>query len=203
MDNGRIKCLGLACSPRLNGNTSILLEKVMEGAAAAGAATEVVRLVDFSVAPCRACDGCFTNGKCVVKDGAADIFTKILEADRIIMAAPIFSMGMNAQAKALVDRSQQFWATRYVLKEPVIQDSHLRPPRRGIYISAAGTNLPGVFDGALRTARYFFKMLDIQWDSSYCFPLTDKTGVINSNTEALETVFQAGTLLTSGGSNAS
>jgi hypothetical protein len=175
-----------------------LLEKALQGAAAAGAATKLIRVVDFSVSPCRACDGCFTAGRCVVRDGAADIFANLLEADRVIMAAPIFSMGMNAQAKALVDRSQQFWATRYILKEPVIKNSHLRPARKGIYISAAGTGLPGVFDGALRTARYFFKMLDIHWEGSYCFPKTDTIGEINNNPEALEEVLRAGTLLASG-----
>ncbi len=187
-----IKCLGLACSPRPKGNTTVLLERALAGASSAGAATELVRLADYHVSPCRACDGCFNNGLCVIKDGAGDIFAKIIEADRIILAAPIFSMGMNAQAKCLVDRSQRFWATRYVLKQPVIKDTHLRPTRRGIFISAAGTDLKGVFDGAVRVARYFFKMLDIEWCDSLCYPLTDKIGDIYNHPTALEDVYLAG-----------
>ncbi|GBF34556.1 iron-sulfur flavoprotein [Desulfocucumis palustris] len=200
---GDIKCLGLSCSPRATGNTTVLLERALAGASSAGAATELVRLADYSVSPCRACDGCFNNGLCVIKDGAGDIFDKIIKADRIILAAPIFSMGMNAQAKSLVDRSQRFWASRYILGQPVIKDPHLRPARGGIYISAAGTDLKGVFDGAIRVARYFFKMLDIGWNGSFCYPLTDKIGDIYNNPAALEEVYRAGKRLARAGNDPS
>ncbi|MCL6635329.1 MAG: flavodoxin family protein, partial [Peptococcaceae bacterium] len=176
--NYKIKCLAVACSPRRGGNTELLAGRALAGAAAAGAAEEIIYLRDYRYAPCAACDGCFKEGKCVVRDDASLIFEKILEADRVIFAAPIFSMGICAQAKMLIDRSQQFWACRYVLHRPVIQDEQKRAARRGIFLSAAGTGLPGVFDGALRVVRYFFKMLDIRVDGTFCYPRVDRRGDI-------------------------
>lgn len=192
---GKIACLGIACSPRAGGNTTILLENALAGAASAGAGTELIKLTDYPFSPCRACDGCFKNGLCVIKDGAEEIFSKMLEADRFILAAPIFSMGLNAQAKALIDRSQRFWATRYILRQQVIRDAAARPERRGIFISAAGTGLQGVFDGAKRTVKYFFKMLEIKPEGDYCYPHTDQKGEIKNNPAALEEVHRAGKLL--------
>lgn len=71
----------------------------------------------------------------------------------------------------------------------------MRPVRRGIFISAAGTNLKGVFDGSLRVAQYFYKMLEIKLEGSHCYPQTDKKGAILENAQALEDVFLAGKIL--------
>jgi len=192
----QIKCLAVACSPRRGGNTDLLARRALEGASAAGAAGELIYLRDYHYAPCAACDGCFKKGRCVVKDDASLIFEKILEADRVLFAAPIFSMGICAQAKMLIDRSQQFWACKYVLNQPVIEDEKKRLGRRGIFISAAGTNLPGVFDGATRVAKYFFKMLDIQMEGVFCYPKVDHKGDILDHPGAMNEVFEAGKKLT-------
>ena len=111
-DKKEIYCLGLATSPRRGGNTSVLLEKALKGAADAGARTEMLNVNNFKFSPCLACDGCFREGMCVVPDDMQIMYQKLLAADRIIFAAPIFSMGMCAQAKAMVDRTQRFWATQ-------------------------------------------------------------------------------------------
>lgn len=181
-------CVGIACSPRKGGNTDILMKLAMEELRSHGADTETVYLADIKYSPCMACEGCYNTGRCVIRDGAGPVFDKILRADMLILAAPIFSMGICAHAKMFIDRAQQFWAARYVLGRPVVEDERLRENRRGIYISAAGTNLPGVFDGALRVAGYFYKMLDVKMIGSYCYPGTDKKGEILANTRALEEI---------------
>ena len=195
--SNKIKCLAVAGSPRRGGNTELLARRALEGAVAAGAEGEIICLRDYHYAPCAACDGCFKEGRCVVRDDASLIFEKILAADRVIFAAPIFSMGICAQAKMLIDRSQQFWACKYVLNRPVIEDEKKRSERRGIFLSAAGTGLPGVFDGALRVTRYFFKMLDIKMDGAYCYPKVDRRGDILKLPEAMTEVFEAGRKLAS------
>lgn len=184
-------CLGVACSPRKDGNTEILLSTTMETLGLYGVDTEAARLADINYSPCQACEGCYRTGRCVIRDGAGPVFEKILRADILIMAAPVFSMGICAQAKMFIDRAQQFWATRYILKRPVVEDEEFRDTRRGIFISAAGTNLPGVFDSTLRVVRYFFKMMDVRLEGTYCYPGTDKKGEILSNTRALEEIREA------------
>ncbi len=187
-----VKCLGIACSPRTKGNTTALLEKALDGAREAGAETELLALGRFKFAPCIACNGCFTEGQCVVPDDMQVIYQKLLEADRIIIAAPIFSMGLCAQAKAVVDRGQRFWATKHILKRPVIDQNSLLAARRGIFISCAGSDLPDVFSGAERVVRYYFKMLEVEYLGSYLYRQVDEVGAIHRRPEALQEIFQAG-----------
>lgn len=187
-----IKCLCIGCSPRKGGNTDILLQKAMEGAEAGGAETEVIYLRDFRFSPCIACDGCRKAGECIVSDELQLIYPKLLAADRIILAAPIFSMGINAQAKALIDRAQRFWSTIYVLKQPVIKDKAHRPARRGIFLSTAGTDLSGVFSGAQKCVQYYFKMLAVEYTGEYLFTLIDYKGEILEHSDYLEQVYKAG-----------
>lgn len=184
-------CLGISCSPRKNGNTEILLDTALETLGSLGVETGKVRLADIEYSPCRACEGCHTTGRCVIRDGAGPVYDRLIRADILVLSAPIFSMGICAQAKMFIDRAQQFWAARYLLGRPAVEDSRLREIRRGIFISAAGTGLPGVFDGALRVAGYFFRMLDIKLQGSYCYPATDKKGEIMANPRALEEIKEA------------
>jgi multimeric flavodoxin WrbA len=189
-----IKCLGIGCSPRSGGNTSLLLAEAMKAAQEAGAACETIFLREYKFSPCIACDGCHLNGNCVLKDDMQLIYEKLLAADRIILAAPIFSMGMNAQGKALVDRGQRFWATKYVLGQQVIVPG-TRPKRQGIFLSAAGTDLSGVFDCAVRTVKYYFKMLDVEYIREYCYTKIDAKGEILTHPSALAEVNSAGAAL--------
>lgn len=191
-----IKCLGIGCSPRSNGNTSLLLERAMQGALDAGAQGETIYLRDYEFSPCIACDGCHRAGQCIVKDEMQILYPKLLEADRLILAAPIFSMGLNALGKSFIDRGQRFWATKYVLHQPVAARPK-GPERRGIYLSAAGTDLPGVFDCAIRTVKYYYKMIDVHYLRDYCYCKVDAKGEILSHPSAMHEVYQAGYSLVS------
>lgn len=192
MDGIQPKLLVVAGSPRRDGNTDLLARQVLEGALSAGAVGEILYLRDYIYSPCIACDGCHRKGRCVFQDDAAAIFNKILEADRFVLAAPIYSMGICAQAKMFIDRSQQFWACKYILKRPVIEENNRIRSRAGLFISTAGTDMPGVFDGALRVARYFFKMLDIRMEGAYCFAGVDRKGDILEHDEPMAKVYEAG-----------
>lgn len=192
MNTEPVYCIGLATSPRKGGNTEILLEKALEGAQKAGALTELVSLNRYKFSPCLACDGCFTEGKCVVNDDMQLIYEKMLKADRIILAAPIFSMGMCAQAKAMVDRTQRFWSTKYILKKNVITDRDRHYTRKGIFISASGSDHKSVFTGAIQVAKYFFLMLEAELTDSYCYSKIDAKGAILDRPDILDEICNAG-----------
>lgn len=192
-----LSCVALACSPRKNGNTAELARRAVEGFRSAGGSAEILYLPDYQYVPCRACGGCYTTGKCVVGDDAATLYDRILACDRLILAAPIFSMGICAQAKSFIDRSQQFWANRYLLGRG-LSESSARPRRKGIFVSCAGTRFPDVFSGALQVVRYFFKMLEIELVASLCYPGVDAAGEILSNQAALLEAYQAGRDLATG-----
>lgn len=184
--------MALSTSPRVGGNSDTLASQALIGARADGAQTTLMRLREFRYEPCRACGGCYQTGVCVIPDQAADIFSRLLTADRVILASPIFSMGLCAQAKAIIDRAQRFWATRYLLRKRVIDNLEGRPKRRGIFISTAGSNLPDVFDGALPVVRYFFKMLEIELDGVYCYRNLEERDAAAGNGSAMAETFSAG-----------
>jgi multimeric flavodoxin WrbA len=171
-----VTVLGLAGSPRRKGNTETLLDWTLAAAEAAGAEVVKLRIRELGVAGCLACDGCAETGVCIVNDGMDRIFPHLRSADSIALAAPIFSMGMAAQAKAMVDRCQAFWALKFLLKQPVRPEGSME--RRGTFISCAGTTYTTVFDGAQQVAKYFWHVLDVRPIGDLLCPGVDGKGEI-------------------------
>ena len=81
------------------------------------------------------------------------IYPRLLEADIIILASPIFFYGITGWAKAMVDRVQALWARKYVLHDPALGKEGIK--RRGFFISVGGTKGQLMFEGAILTVRYF------------------------------------------------
>jgi hypothetical protein len=195
MENSeQFRVVGLACSPRTGGNTDLMLDSALQGAVEEGAFTEKVEVAHLDVHPCRACDGCFKTGRCVQKDDMQGLYPKLLSYEGIILAAPIFSMNLAAQAKILIDRLQCCWAKKYVLKEHVVSESK-RKGRRALWLSAAGLNRPHIFDCAMVTVKYSFAMLEIPHRERITYHNVDEKGAIKSVPGALELCKAAGARL--------
>ena len=100
------KVLVLSASPRRNGNSDILCDQFIKGASEVGHNAEKIYLGDKKINYCIACDGCRRNdGVCVHKDDMADILEKMIQADVIVMATPVYFYTMDAQMKTLIDRT--------------------------------------------------------------------------------------------------
>lgn len=92
-------------SPRLRGNTTLLLEEFSRGAADAGHRIESVRLDGLRIAPCRGCYACRSNGGvCVQKDDQAALLDRLRAADLLVLGTPVYFWGMSAQTKLFIDR---------------------------------------------------------------------------------------------------
>ena len=91
-------------SPRKNGNSEMLCDAFAAGAAAAGKNVEKISLAGKKLGFCTACYACHTGG-CPQKDDAPAIIQKMLTADVIVLATPVYFFTMCAQLKALIDRS--------------------------------------------------------------------------------------------------
>lgn len=104
------KVLILEGSPRRNGNSAILSDEFARGAEEAGCSVEKVKIAGKKIAGCLGCNGRFRNGGiCVQKDDMAEIREKMLAADVIVLASPIYFYSMTAQMKAVIDRSYAFF----------------------------------------------------------------------------------------------
>jgi len=155
-----IKVLAFAGSPRRGGNSETLLDWVLQAMNQEGALIEKVALTEADVNPCRGCNACERLNRCVQRDGMDVLHDRIIDCDCLILAAPIFCMGICAQAKALIDRFQVFRSRKYVLKLPVVPPER-KGKRIGIFLSTAGQNWDYVFDGAVPTVKCFFHVVDI------------------------------------------
>lgn len=103
-----MKVLGVVCSPRRNGNTQLAVETALEAAGALGLETELYLAGQKKIAPCDACDACRESGECCVDDDMQELYVKLLEADGIILASPVYYWNVSAQAKAVIDRTFAF-----------------------------------------------------------------------------------------------
>lgn len=99
-----MKIVILMGSPNKNGSTSLLAEEFTRGAREAGHNVERINAAHADVHPCTGCIHCGYEGPCVQKDGVDAIRAKILSADMIVFATPLYYYGMSAQLKALLDR---------------------------------------------------------------------------------------------------
>ena len=103
------KVLILSSSPRRNGNSDLLCDRFAEGAGKAGHQVEKIRLAEKKIGYCTACYAC-RNGKCPQQDDAPEILEKMLAADVIVLATPVYFYTMCAQLKALLAPSRSFRA---------------------------------------------------------------------------------------------
>ena len=186
----KLKVLGIAGSPRRDGNTDHLLNQVMAGASSQGAETKTVILSELNIAPCRHCDGCIKTGKCVVDDDMQWLHLDLREADRIVLASPIFFMGVTAQTKAMIDRCQALWVIKYILKLPVAINPGKE--RKGIFVSVGGTKLRNLFEPALATVKSWFTTLDISYAGEVVFSGIDERETIHLHPTASKDAFAIG-----------
>jgi multimeric flavodoxin WrbA len=100
------KVLVLSASPRKDGNSDLLCDQFMLGAKEAGNQAEKIFLRDKEINYCLGCLDCQSNGGvCVQNDDMDAILDKMIQADVLVMATPIYFYNMNAQLKVLIDRT--------------------------------------------------------------------------------------------------
>ncbi len=104
------KVLILSGSPRKGGNSDLLCDEFMKGALESGNEVEKIRVGEKKIGYCRACYYCRDNGgKCVIKDDMAEIIEKMIAADVLVLASPVYFYSIDAQLKALIDRTVARW----------------------------------------------------------------------------------------------
>jgi len=99
--------LVISSSPRKNANSDILADQVIAGAKAAGAGVEKVRLAALKIGYCVACEACQKSRDtfCVQKDDMRDLYPKLLKADVLVFASPVYWFAVSGQMKVFLDRT--------------------------------------------------------------------------------------------------
>lgn len=187
-----MKVLGIMASPRVKGNTERLLDEALRGAQVGGAETEKIVADKLTIAPCREYYACLKDGRCSIRDDMDDIYLKILAADAIIVATPIFFYTVSAQLMLVISRCQALWSRKYVLKNLDI------PVKKGAFIAVGATKGEKLFEGPKLTIKYFFKAINAEYTDELLVRGVDKRGEIAEHPEALAAAFELGKKLASG-----
>ena len=99
-----MKIIVLAGSPHKNGTSNALVQEFVKGAKEVGKEVEIIDLAHIDIHPCMGCDACGMNGDCRWKDKGNEILNKIIEADAIIFASPVYYYNVSSQLKMMIDR---------------------------------------------------------------------------------------------------
>ncbi|MCX6348834.1 MAG: flavodoxin family protein [Candidatus Aureabacteria bacterium] len=179
--------LAVMASPRRRGNSEALLDEFLIGVAKAGGSSEKVVLVDLRISPCREDHHCLKTGECSLTDDAGDLFRKMLAAEKIVLASPVFFYALPAQLKALVDRAELYWNRKYVLKQSIPG-----PARQAFVIMVGATEGGKTFEGSLLTLRHFFLSLNGSIHGSLLYPGIEKPEDLTRRPQILADVREAG-----------
>jgi len=99
------KVLVLSSSPRKGGNSDLLCDQFILGAQESGHDTEKISFKDKNINYCTGCGTCFNKKRCSQKDDMTEILEKMIAADVIVMATPVYFYTMCGQMKTLIDRT--------------------------------------------------------------------------------------------------
>ena len=183
-----MKVLGILGSPRREGNTEILLDEALRGASDHGGLCEKIVLRDLKITPCLEIYKCAEDGVCAIQDEMQGLFPKIIQAERLLLASPIFFYSVPALAKAMIDRCQSLWVKKYILKLPVSPIAD----RKCVFISVAATRGKKLFDGVRLTVKYFFDAIDVAYSDELFVRGADEKGEVRDQPEALKAAYDLG-----------
>lgn len=103
------KVLILSGSPRKGGNSDTLCDEFARGAAEAGHEVEKIRVAEKKIGFCRGCYACKETGVCAIRDDMAEVLQKMIDCEVLVLASPVYFYSVDAQLKALLDRTVARW----------------------------------------------------------------------------------------------
>jgi multimeric flavodoxin WrbA len=118
-----VKVVAFNGSGRKNGNTALLIRRVLGVLEAEGIETELIQLAGEHIRGCNACRTCFStkNNRCIIEDDNVNAYIqKMVEADGIVLGSPVYFSMMSPELKALIDRAGYVaLANDYIFKRKI------------------------------------------------------------------------------------
>lgn len=147
--------LVISTSPRRNGNSALLAEEFARGAQEVGNIVEKISLHDKTIGFCKGCLACQKTQRCVIHDDADAIAQKMLTADVIVFATPIYYYEMSGQMKTMLDRGNPLYSADYSFRDVYL-------------LAAAAENGAHTMDGAVNGLKGWLE----------CFPKARLAGTV-------------------------
>ena len=188
MGRAIMKILGILGSPRIKGNSDILLSRALAGAKEAGAKVEKIILDRKQISGCKDCKKCNKTGICVIRDDMSEIQGKILDAYAVIHASPVYFWSMTAQMKAYLDRWCVFFAADWSWQKAYYPQ--MKGKRIGLITVCGDTNVHTA-DPVVHSFKSTAQMTGMHWLGAVMAAAGDK-GEIAQNAKALQEAFDLG-----------
>jgi len=184
--------LGINGSPRAGGNTDILLDEALRGAASCGARTEKIVLNALRYGPCQECAKINDDGSCVVQDDMQVVYAGIREADALILASPIFFGSLSAQTKMMIDRFQCAWIARRRLKREIFSTR-----KTCAFISVQASSRRDFFDNASSIVKNWCVTINAHYGEELFCPGVDGKGTVRAHPDCVREAHELGRRLAS------
>lgn len=194
VDKGPRWVTGILGSPNREGNTAHLLSAVLTGIESTGLGTRRIRLGELKIAPCIGCGKCKLGEGCILHDGMDLVYPEIDRADGIVLATPIYFMGVTAQTKAMIDRCQGYWFKHFggaaTHRGTGFSALGTRP---ALFLATAGGRWPRTdsFTGAKSVVKAFFNTMGYKYWGELIVDDTDQTPVWDRE-ETIASAFETG-----------
>jgi multimeric flavodoxin WrbA len=170
-------------SPRRGGNSDVMLDVFLSSVQPTDTIIKIIPS-ELSFSQCRGCRVCEKTGVCVFDDEIKKVSNHLLQADRVIISAPIFFYGFPSALKALIDRSQVLWSRKYLLKEGM-------KLKKGFLLAVGATQGKKLFDGVILSSRFFFDGFHCKYQGEVVFRGFDKKAEIKNCLACLEEIQKA------------
>ncbi|MFH0967929.1 MAG: NAD(P)H-dependent oxidoreductase [Methanobacteriota archaeon] len=183
--------IGVLGSPRRHGNTEILLDTFLRGAADAGGAVDKIVLTRLNYSSCKGCNACHKNGECILDDDIPQTFRKLLDADCIVISSPIYTMGITTELKGFIDRAHYLWVRHLkLMTDPLPPDKKIL--HRGYFLSTAGMDRDDVFTTAFPMMRAFFNIFGFSYCADILAKDMDGSHGVAGNPDILRVAYEVG-----------
>ena len=152
-----MKIIGFIASPRKEGNTAWIVNKILEGAKEKGAETRGWYFSALDIKPCRGCLGCHKGDDrgCVINDDMQKLYDAIPHADVLVLGSPIYMGQMSAQAKIFTDRLFAQISPRF---SPYFKESAVK--KKLILTFNQGNPEASMFQQYIDYTKHIFEMLE-------------------------------------------
>ena len=175
--------VGIVGSPRRNGNTHILVSKILEGAKGEGALCEELFLKDLKIEECDGCDACWRAGECQQPDDMRGLYPKINAADCFIFGTPIYWYGPTSLMKSFLDRFYYYCGGAH--------QGRLRGKSAALVLVFEEED-PGAANATLEMFQRSFDYLGIHLRHRLIVPGVGPKGAIWKKTQTIEEAFALG-----------
>ena len=148
--NDMSKVIVLVGSVRRDGNTELLAKSFADGVCR-DHEVELISVADYHIHPCIGCNHCYTNENnyCVKNDDMEKIYEKLMQADTVVIASPVYFYGISAQLKTMIDRLHTPMRNRFPIKQ------------LGLILVGAAT-LPDLFDPIIMQYRMICRFFHLE-----------------------------------------